>query len=83
MPAPLAQSARDQLHRSFGDDPGYIQALANAVSAHWQRHGQADRLVLSFHGIPRRALILGDPYHCECHKTARLLGEALKLPRSG
>jgi hypothetical protein len=57
MPAPLAQSARDQLHRSFGDDPGYIQALANAVSAHWQRHGQADRLVLSFHGIPRRALI--------------------------
>lgn len=66
--------------RSFGDNPGYIQALANAVSAHWQRHGQAERLVLSFHGIPRRALDLGDPYHCECHKTARLLGEALKLP---
>ncbi len=66
--------------RSFGDNSGYIQALANAVSAHWQRHGQAERLVLSFHGIPRRALDLGDPYHCECHKTARLLGEALKLP---
>ncbi len=66
--------------RSFGDDPGYIQALAASVRAHWQRNGQADKLVLSFHGIPRRALDLGDPYHCECYKTARLLGEALQLP---
>ena len=67
--------------RSFGDDPGYIEALAASVRAHWQRNGQADKLVLSFHGIPRRSLDLGDPYHCECYKTARLLGEALKLPR--
>lgn len=65
--------------RSFGDDPGYIEALAASVRAHWQRNGQADRLVLSFHGIPRRSLDLGDPYHCECYKTGRLLGEALKL----
>jgi ferrochelatase len=36
--------------------------------------------VLSFHGIPRRSLDLGDPYHCECYKTGRLLGEACKLP---
>lgn len=67
--------------RSFGDDPGYIQALAASVREHWQRNGQADKLVLSFHGIPRRSLDLGDPYHCECHKTARLLGEALQLPK--
>lgn len=66
--------------RSFGDDPGYIEALAASVRAHWQRNGQADRLVLSFHGIPRRSLGLGDPYHCECYKTGRLLGEALQLP---
>ena len=65
--------------RSFSDDPGYIEALAASVRAHWQRNGQADRLVLSFHGIPRRSLDLGDPYHCECYKTGRLLGEALKL----
>ena len=65
--------------RSFGDDPGYIEALAASVRAHWHRNGQADRLVLSFHGIPRRSLDLGDPYHCECYKTGRLLGEALKL----
>ncbi|HMV17812.1 MAG TPA: ferrochelatase [Zoogloea sp.] len=66
--------------RSFADDPGYIGALAASVREHWQRNGQAEKLVLSFHGIPRRSLDLGDPYHCECHKTARLLGEALKLP---
>ena len=66
--------------RSFGDDAGYIEALAASVRAHWQRNGQADRLVLSFHGIPRRSLDLGDPYHCECYKTGRLLGEALQLP---
>jgi len=66
--------------RSFADDPGYIQALAASVHEHWKKNGQADRLVLSFHGIPRRSLDLGDPYHCECYKTGRLLGEALKLP---
>lgn len=66
--------------RSFHDDPGYIAALAASVREHWAQHGQADKLVLSFHGIPRRSLDLGDPYHCECHKTARLVGEALQLP---
>jgi ferrochelatase len=67
--------------RSFADDTGYIAALAAIVRAHWQKNGQAERLVLSFHGIPRRSLDLGDPYHCECMKTARLLGEALGLPK--
>jgi len=66
--------------RSFADDPGYIQALAASVREHWKRNDQADRLVLSFHGVPRRSLDLGDPYHCECLKTGRLLGEALQLP---
>jgi ferrochelatase len=66
--------------RSFHDDPGYIAALAQSVRDHWMQQGEADRLVLSFHGIPRRSLELGDPYHCECLKTARLVGEALHLP---
>ena len=42
-------------------------------------HGRPDRLVLSFHGLPKRSLTLGDPYHCECLKTGRLLAERLKL----
>lgn len=66
----------------YHDDPGYIGALAARVQAHWAEHGRADRLVLSFHGVPHRSLLLGDPYHCQCHKTARLLGERLGLEPS-
>ena len=65
--------------RNFADDPGYIESLAARVRAHWAEHGRPDRLVMSFHGMPRRTLLRGDPYHCECHKTARLLAEALGL----
>ena len=65
----------------YHDDAGYIDALAHTVRGHWQTHGRGDRLVLSFHGVPHRSLELGDPYHCQCHKTARLLGERLGLTR--
>jgi ferrochelatase len=69
--------------KHFHDDTGYIDALKGSVLAHWQRHGrpqdEGGKLLLSFHGLPRRALDLGDPYHCECQKTARLLAEALGL----
>ncbi|MEP7302381.1 MAG: ferrochelatase [Caldimonas sp.] len=65
--------------KHYHDDPGYIGALARRVSDHWMTHGRPDRLVLSFHGLPRRSLALGDPYHCECLKTGRLLTERLKL----
>jgi len=64
----------------YHDDPAYIQALADKLQAHWQEHGQGDKLVLSFHGVPERSLLLGDPYHCQCYKTGRLLREALGLP---
>lgn len=66
----------------YHDFPGYIQALAQRVRAHWAVNGQGERLVMSFHGVPERTLHLGDPYHCECYKTARLLGEALGLNKS-
>ena len=61
----------------YHDDPGYIAALGRRVTDHWMSHGRPDKLVLSFHGVPKRTLLLGDPYHCECLKTARLLGEHL------
>ena len=63
----------------FHDDPGYIRALAHTVHQHWQAHGRPDKLVMSFHGVPERTLTLGDPYHCECLKTGRLLAERLAL----
>ncbi len=63
----------------YHDDPGYIAALAKRVTDHWLSHGRPAKFVLSFHGVPKRTLMLGDPYHCECLKTARLLGEKLGL----
>lgn len=65
----------------YGDEAALIQALAQSVRRHWEANGRADKLVMSFHGLPERSLHLGDPYHCECHKSARLLAEALELPK--
>ncbi len=65
----------------YHDDAGYIDALASTVRAHWKHHGPPDKLVMSFHGVPERTLHLGDPYHCESHKTARLLAERLGLQK--
>ena len=65
----------------FHDDPGYIDALAAVVQEHWRQHGRPDQLVMSFHGVPERTLHLGDPYHCESHKTARLLAQRLGLQK--
>jgi len=67
--------------RNFHDDDGYIDALAARVRHAWERDGRGERLVMSFHGVPRRTLELGDPYHCECLATARLLAERLGLTR--
>jgi len=63
----------------YHDHPLYIQALAKSVQEHWQKHGQPDMFIMSYHGLPKRYLLNGDPYHCECHKTSRLLAEALQL----
>lgn len=63
----------------YWEQAGYINALAASVRAHWQKAGQADRLLLSFHGIPKRYFDNGDLYHCHCMGTARLLREALGL----
>lgn len=67
--------------KHFHDDAGYIAALAGSVRAHWAKQPRAEKLLMSFHGVPRFSLDRGDPYHCECHKTARLLAEALGLSK--
>jgi ferrochelatase len=68
-----------RLVKHYHDHDGYIQALRKTVLAHWEAHGQPDKLMMSFHGVPKRTLLLGDPYHCECQKTARLLATQLGL----
>ena len=65
----------------YHDDPGYVGALAASLREAWASQGEPDRQLFSFHGLPRRYLEAGDPYHCACQKTARLVAEALGLPR--
>ena len=63
----------------FHDDAGYVDAVARRITDHWAREGRPDRLVMSFHGIPRRSIDLGDPYEAECMETARLVAARLGL----
>lgn len=65
----------------YHDDRGYVQALVRRIERYWREHGRGDHLVMSFHGVPERTLHLGDPYHCQCHKTARLLATQLRLEK--
>jgi ferrochelatase len=70
--------------RQYADHPAYIAALAAQVHHYWHAHGRpdfaaGDKLVLSFHGVPKRTLDLGDPYHDQCQQTGALLMQALEL----
>ncbi len=66
----------------YPDYAPFISAAAAKIRQHWQQHGQADMLILSYHGIPKRYLTNGDPYHCECYKTSRLIAEQLGLSKA-
>lgn len=75
-----------RLVKHYHDHPAYIHALAESVRKHWLANGkpnfgQGDVLLFSFHGVPEMTLLKGDPYHCECYKTARLLVEELGLEK--
>jgi len=82
------ESIRDVLPRggtklrmieNFHDHPAYIAALAAGVQRHWQAHGRADKLVMSFHGLPQRSVDRGDPYQKQCIATAKILAGVLRL----
>ncbi len=66
---------------SYHDNQNYIQALVQSIKQHWETHSRADKLIFSYHGIPKRYLLNGDPYFCHCHKTSRLLADALGLAK--
>ncbi|MDX8386141.1 MAG: ferrochelatase, partial [Gallionella sp.] len=65
--------------KNYHDNPGYIKALANNINDYWTKNGRPEKLVMSFHGLPQFSLDKGDPYHCECQKTGRLLVQELGL----
>jgi len=67
--------------KHFHDHPGYIKTIAQNIRDYWTLHGLPDKLVMSFHGLPRFTLEKGDPYHCECQKSGRLIAEALCLTK--
>ncbi len=63
----------------YPDHELYIEALSNSIKSHWENKGRAEKLILSFHGLPKQFLEQGDPYYCYCQKTARLVKEKLNL----
>jgi ferrochelatase len=65
--------------RDFHDNPDYINALAQSVKSQWEKTGQAEKLLMSFHGVPERYTNKGDPYEHHCRKTATLLADKLEL----
>jgi len=67
---------------AYHTHPKYIQALAQSVEQHWQENGRAEKLILSFHGIPQRYVRNGDPYQHHCEETTQLVVNALGLSES-
>lgn len=65
----------------YHDNSSYIHALTNSVQTYRKNHGNSEILLMSFHGIPQAYFNAGDPYHCECLKTARELAEQLRLSK--
>ena len=64
---------------TYHDHPDYIKALANSIQKHWDKHGKPDKFLFSYHGIPKKYFTKGDPYHCLCSKTTRLVREQMGL----
>ncbi len=60
-------------------ESGWIEAITGSITSFQNQHGQPDKLLFSFHGIPRRNLMAGDPYYCQCQASARLIAGRLKL----
>lgn len=63
----------------YHDDSAYINALITQIKAYWNEHGVPDKLLFSFHGIPKRFAIAGDPYGDQCHTTAKLVALGLEI----
>ena len=63
----------------YFEDEKYIQALSNSIKSFWDKHSKPQKIIFSFHGIPKRYLLNGDPYHCFCLKTTRLVKENMGL----
>ncbi|MBI4988043.1 MAG: ferrochelatase [Rhodocyclales bacterium] len=77
------QAAEIGTIESFHKDPRYISALAASINAHWMDYGRPDKLVMSFHGLPKVSIERGDPYYGQCLESGRLLAAELGLAEAG
>ena len=66
------------INQYFEDDK-YVQALSNSITSFWEKHSKPQKIIFSYHGIPKKYLLNGDPYHCFCLKTTRLVKEKMGL----
>lgn len=66
----------------YHDNAGFISALAQSIKSEWEKNGKPEKILFSFHGLPKKYFESGDPYFCECHKTARMVAEELALEDS-
>ena len=84
--AALVERARGGLETRVLEDyathPGWVEAVADSIRAHWQAHGRGQRLLFSFHGLPQRLVDGGDPYEAQCRASAEAIARALSLPPS-
>eukprot|EP00921_Rhytidocystis_pertsovi_P024905 GHVQ01040105.1.p1 GENE.GHVQ01040105.1~~GHVQ01040105.1.p1 ORF type:complete len:688 (+),score=77.90 GHVQ01040105.1:338-2401(+) len=63
----------------YADNPSYVRAVSKSVQEFWTKNGKGQKLIISYHGLPAKTLLKGDPYFCYCSKTARLIGANLGL----
>ncbi|BFM11501.1 ferrochelatase [Simiduia litorea] len=68
-----------RIHKSYSARPDFIAGLVQSIKTQWQNHGRSDKLLFSFHGIPKRNVDLGDPYQAQCLQTATDVAESLGL----
>ena len=79
--AAAANGLQVEVLRDYHVDAGWAAAVAASIRAHWDAEGRSERLLLSFHGIPRRLVDGGDPYAAQCEASTRAIAQALGVPR--
>ena len=84
--AALVERARGGLDtrvlEDYATNPGWVEAVADSIRAHWQAHGRGQRLLFSFHGLPQRLVDGGDPYDAQCRASVAAIARALSLSPS-
>ena len=79
--AAAANGLQVEVLHDYHVDAGWAAAVAASIRAHWDAEGRGERLLLSFHGIPRRLVDGGDPYAAQCEASTRAIAQALGVPR--